>query len=197
MKDNFMAWEKAFAPYHVKLNSLDYYLLEGMGRFQVARFFIEKYRLNPAIEESVVEAKESIYIKENKFRLYPEIQPIFRLLEQKKIAIGLVTGASKERVERTLSPSFLKQVTALVTVDDVKKGKPDPEPYLQGVKKLNLMPAECLVIENAKLGVQSAKTAGCTCYAIETTLGENYLKEADEIFVNHSALQNKLLSLFS
>jgi len=71
-----------------------------------------------------------------------------------------------------LSPVFLKQINSLVTIDDVKKGKPDRKPYLQGGKKLNLMPEECLVIENAKLGIQSAKSAGCACFAIETTLGE-------------------------
>lgn len=196
MNDNFMAWCKAFSPFKVQLNSLDYFLLEGMGRFQVAQFFINKYGLEPGIAESVVNTKEAIYLKENKFKLYPEINSIFTLLGEKKIPIALVTGASRERVERTLTKDFLSKISVLITVDDVKKGKPDPEPYLKAIQKLDLNAAECIVIENAKLGIQSAKSAGSVCYALETTLDRSYLQEADEIFSNHAELYSKLLSIF-
>src|SRR4051812_14461565 len=109
MNDNFMAWNKAFSKYNITINALDYFLLEGMGRFQVARFFIDKFKLDPAIEKSVVEAKESNYLQENQFKIYPEIENIFSLLKNKGISIAVVTGASRERVERTVPQSFLKQ----------------------------------------------------------------------------------------
>ena len=54
MNDNFAAWNKAFSVYNVQLNPLDYFLLEGMGRFQVAGFLIKKYGLDSTIEESIV-----------------------------------------------------------------------------------------------------------------------------------------------
>jgi HAD superfamily hydrolase (TIGR01509 family) len=55
----------------------------------------------------------------------------------------------------------------IVTGDDVKIGKPHPEAYLAAIKKLKLAPAECLVLEDATKGIQSAKAAGCKCIAIK------------------------------
>jgi beta-phosphoglucomutase len=197
MKDNFAAWNQAFSAYNVQLNPLDYFLLEGMGRFQVAEFLLRKYGLDAGLEKQIVEAKEENYLLKNKFSVYPEINSIFTFLNNKKIPIAMATGASRERVEKTLKEDFLKQIHVLVTVDEVKKGKPDPESYYQATKKLKLKTEECLVIENAPLGIQSAKAAGCTCFAIETTLDKKYLKEADETFVNHLVLHSKLRKLFN
>jgi beta-phosphoglucomutase-like phosphatase (HAD superfamily) len=58
-------------------------------------------------------------------------------------------------------------------------------------------PNECLVIENAILGIDSAKSAGCHCFALETTLSADYLAKADEVFDSHEALYTKLITLFN
>ncbi len=75
-----------------------------------------------------------------------------------------------------------------MTADDVKKGKPDPEPYLKALHHLGSKPESSVVIENAPMGIRSAKSAGLTCYAIETSLSGEYLHEADLVFHNHQAL---------
>jgi beta-phosphoglucomutase-like phosphatase (HAD superfamily) len=64
----------------------------------------------------------------------------------------------------------------------VNNGKPDPEPYLKAVNELNVDKESCLVIENAPAGITSAKSAGLTCFAVQTSLPEEYLKSADKIF---------------
>lgn len=55
---------------------------------------------------------------------------------------------------------------AVVTGDDVKVGKPHPEAYLIAAEKLRVGAQECLVLEDATKGIQSAKAAGCKCVAV-------------------------------
>ena len=65
------------------------------------------------------------------------------------------------------------------------KGKPDPEPYLKAWERSGLTKEQCIVIENAPLGVRSGKAAGLTVYAVNTGIltREDLLKEgADCVF---------------
>ena len=86
---------------------------------------------------------------------------------------------------------------AIVTADDVRRFKPNPDPYLKALEKLKQEPEGCLVVENAPAGVQSAKAAGLTCYAVASTLPPPYLQASDRIFPSLKALSDHfLLSVF-
>jgi mannitol-1-/sugar-/sorbitol-6-phosphatase len=67
----------------------------------------------------------------------------------------------------------------LVTADDVKRGKPDPEPYLKGAELLKVNPAECVVVEDAPAGIQAAHVAGMKVISLPSTYPEAELHEAD------------------
>lgn len=58
---------------------------------------------------------------------------------------------------------------ALVTADDVERGKPDPEPYLLGAHRLGVDPRGCVVVEDAPSGLQAARAAGMGTVAVTTT----------------------------
>ena len=58
---------------------------------------------------------------------------------------------------------------SVVTGDDVTIGKPHPEAYIIAAKKLGLDPNQCLVLEDATKGIQSAKAAGCKCIAVKNS----------------------------
>ncbi len=68
---------------------------------------------------------------------------------------------------------------ALVTVDDIERGKPAPDPYLRAAELLGVSPARCLVVEDAPAGVQAAKTAGASVLSLRTTHGAADLTAAD------------------
>ncbi len=70
---------------------------------------------------------------------------------------------------------------ALVSIDDVARGKPAPDPYLHAAELLGRDPARCLVIEDAPAGITAAKAAGATVVAVETTHAFSDLHEADAI----------------
>jgi beta-phosphoglucomutase len=196
MNDNFNAWEYSFLKYNVKIEKKDYFILEGMGPKSIANNFIDRNNLDKKLLSKIILEKEKFYKKNNQFKVYTEIYSIFNFLIEKNILIGIVTGASKERLISTLDKKLIAQTSVLITSDDVIKTKPDPEPYLVAIDKLNLSSTNCLVIENAILGIKSAKSAGCTCYAISTTLSEEYLLESDISFKSHSGLVQYLFKLF-
>lgn len=197
MQDNCKAWKQVFTSFNFSMKDEEYYQLEGMGRFQIAEYFIETYNLDRSIKNEVVELKELSYKNNNSFKIYDEVFAIFELLNSKNIKTAIVTGASRERISEHLDLKLKQQLTALVTADDVKNTKPHPEPYLKAIEKLGATSRNCLVIENAILGIKSAKSAGCKCFALETTLNKTFLNEADEVFTNHNQLLVKFISLFS
>ena len=108
--------------------------------------------------------------------------------------LAIVTGGGRDRVQRLIDEYFRGVFDAVITSDDVQHTKPYPEPYLKAAEKLKVAPANCVVIENAPLGIRSAKRAGMHVIAIETTLDRQFLKEADQItkdmFQVRSALEN-------
>lgn len=111
--------------------------------------------------------------------IFKEAQDFLRGLKKEGYILGLVTGTTQAGVAEILPKSLKTLFDCIVTGDQVKKGKPDPEPYLKAAGIIGLNPKQCLVIENAPLGVESAKRAGMFCIAITTSLPKEYLKKAD------------------
>jgi sugar-phosphatase len=75
---------------------------------------------------------------------------------------AIVTSASERVARHRLSCADLPLPNLLVGAEAVLNGKPDPEPYLLGAKRLGGSPAHCLVFEDAPAGIESALRAGCT-----------------------------------
>ena len=69
----------------------------------------------------------------------------------------------------------------MVTADDVVHGKPHPEPYLKGAELLGFDPKECLVIEDAPAGIQSAHASGMKVIALTSTYPAAALSRADAV----------------
>lgn len=72
----------------------------------------------------------------------------------------ICTSANKRLGRARIQAAGLPIPSQLVTGDDVKNGKPAPDPYLLGASNLGVSPADCVVFEDAQAGVQAAKAAG-------------------------------------
>jgi HAD superfamily hydrolase (TIGR01509 family) len=103
-------------------------------------------------------------------------------LQRLNYRLALVTGTRLEVVNKVLQMGLGGVFEIIITGEMVSNGKPDPEPYLKAVNELNVDKESCLVVENAPAGIESAKSAGLTCFAVQTSLPEEYLKSADKIF---------------
>ena len=95
---------------------------------------------------------------------------------------AVVTSGGRELAAGRLAAVGLPQPPVLVTADDVKLGKPHPEPYMRVRDALAVSAAECLVVEDAPAGITAAKRAGMTVLGVITTHPATALQEADLLF---------------
>jgi mannitol-1-/sugar-/sorbitol-6-phosphatase len=75
----------------------------------------------------------------------------------------------------------LSEPAALITADDVRRGKPHPDPYLLGAERLGRDPGRCLVVEDAPQGIEAGLAAGMTVIAVTTTHAAAELDRAHRI----------------
>jgi len=188
MEDNYKAWVHSLTPYGIQVEREEYFLMEGAPPKKVAEIFLKKNHLGLESVGDIVQIKEAHYLENRSFSLYKGVEELVTSLKVNGLKLGLVTGAGRQRLMNTGITPFLNQFDVLVTGDQVVHGKPSPEPYLLGAQKLNMTPSQCLVVENAPLGIESAKKAGMYCVAICSTLGREHLRLADEILNTISEL---------
>ena len=184
MEDNYKARAHSLSPHGVQIGREEYFLMEGAPPKKVAETFLKINNLGLESVDDIVRLKEKYYLKIRSFSLYDGAQELIESLKVKGLHLGLVTGASRQRLMGTGINAFLNQFDVLITGDQVSNGKPSPEPYLLCAQKLNVEPSECLVVENAPLGIEAAKKAGMYCVAICSTLSEEHLGLADIVLNN-------------
>jgi len=102
---------------------------------------------------------------------------------------GVVTSGSRLLAQNRLRHCGLPVPEVLVTSDDVTNGKPHPEPYLKGAERLGFAAAECLVIEDAPAGIQSARTGGMKVIGMASTYAVEKLAEADAVVQKLARIQ--------
>ncbi len=190
MEDNFKAWQSAMSEYGIKIKPEDYYPLEGAKVNEVAGKIFAQYGIQGVKEEEVVKKKEKHYLENYHFQFYPGVETLIERLRSRHVPLALVTAGLRSRLDHSVPKTFLQQFDVMITGDETKQGKPSPEPYRKAMEKLHLKPENCVVVENAPLGIQSAKRAGAYCIALCTTLSNGYLNEADEVLDSFEDLQN-------
>jgi mannitol-1-/sugar-/sorbitol-6-phosphatase len=81
----------------------------------------------------------------------------------------IVTSCTRKLAHVRIAAAGLPTPRVLITSSDIKRGKPDPEPYLRGAEVLQVSPQECVVVEDAPAGIRSGKAAGARVLALRTT----------------------------
>jgi sugar-phosphatase len=94
---------------------------------------------------------------------------------------GVVTSGSRLLATNRLRFCGLPVPEVLVTSDDVKNGKPHPEPYLKGAQGVGFAPEDCLVIEDAPAGIEAALAAGMKVVGITSTYAAGAIEHANAV----------------
>ena len=106
----------------------------------------------------------------------PGAVELLRAIPPEKWAI--VTSCTRRLAEVRIGAAGLPSPNRMVTSNDIRNGKPDPEPYLKGAQILGAPGAECVVIEDAPAGIRAGKTAGAHVVALRTTAEDAELRAA-------------------
>lgn len=125
----------------------------------------------------------------------PHIQPVPGLLEilerlqQKEIAMAIATSGIQPNIDFLFEHIPIKKFfSVIVNSAHISKGKPDPEIYLKASALLDVRPHNCLVFEDAVVGIKSAKAAGMEVIALSTTHPAEDLEIADRIIKDYREL---------
>jgi beta-phosphoglucomutase len=99
-----------------------------------------------------------------------------------RVPVALVSAALTAEIEPVLRASGLRDAfSAVISQDDVTRGKPDPQPYLLAAERLGVPPRGLVAFEDTDVGVASAKGAGAYVVGLTRTLGAERMADADEL----------------
>jgi HAD superfamily hydrolase (TIGR01509 family) len=152
----------------------------GMSDYELIKILRAAWQ-NQLDEQAILSRKRHFYMKRVSDECHPVpgvIDTILRL-KDKQHPLAIATSSSRVEVDPVLeSLGIFGCFSAIVTVDDVSRPKPDPEIYHRAAQLLTLAPAECLAFEDSKAGVHSARSAGCLLVTIQTLYDEATLGKA-------------------
>lgn len=178
----------------VLLNNLEYHLeafqLLGLeeqrewGRQEILATFGRRNRdmleslfgapLSPQKLKRLAARKEELYRRriadELGETMVPGLPEFLKDLRDAKIAIALATSGPPENVNLVLEGLRIRGFfRSVVTGEEVRNGKPDPEIFLLAAQRLGQVAGDCVVFEDSESGIRAALRAGCRCAALATT----------------------------
>jgi HAD superfamily hydrolase (TIGR01509 family) len=115
----------------------------------------------PAIERAIVDGVVERYRSEGAPRIDGAVEAVRRIAADRPVAVA--SSAHAEVIEAALEATGLTDVfKVVVSSDEVARGKPAPDVYLDAARRLRVEPARCLVVEDSHNGVRAGKAAGMT-----------------------------------
>jgi beta-phosphoglucomutase len=182
MERHHEAYRRVFADYRIDVRKEDVFANEGRRSREVIEALgrARGLRLSDAELDAMAKRKQEIFSAFGPLPLYPGAAELVARAREAGLRLAAVTGTARLNVDRHLGV-LTKRFDVIVTADDVSRGKPDPEPYAMALAKLGLPPAEAVVVENAPLGIRSAKAAKLRVIAVTSTLPRDALREADVV----------------
>lgn len=173
MSRHSAAWFRLMTELGVECERDEFYLYEGMtGANTIRHLFKRAFDTVPTDEEvaELYHRKTQYFCELPKPDVMPGAQELIRFCVSHGVRPVLVTGSGQNTLinrldadyDRAFSPDL--RVTSYI----VKRGKPDPEPYLMALKMAGVDASRAFVVENAPLGVESGARAGVFTIAVAT-----------------------------
>lgn len=137
---------------------------------------------DPAVVDELAREKEETYralVREHGIDPLPGVRGLLAELQAASIPASIGSSTERANLDLLLDLMDLRRFfTAIVSGEEVAEGKPDPAIFLLAAKRLGFEPGECLVIEDAPVGIEAARRAGMPMLAVATTNPPEALRDA-------------------
>ncbi|UGV40269.1 HAD family phosphatase [Methanococcoides orientis] len=190
------AMQHIFDELGINMDKQDIYDKEGSKTVEIVSFLLEKEGIDPLdfdvdglIKRYRAEFARILVLKS--FREIDDCLPILR----ERFMLSVVSGADRNIVHDVIGRLFEGIFDIVLSGEDVEHGKPAPDPFLKVAEVLNVDRSECLVVENAPMGVEAANRAGMFCVGVPTYVSKESIINADKIVDDHRMLKEFLLGL--
>ena len=174
MPNHAIAWQQSMAQFGIQMTADDAYATEGARGVDTIRKMVKRQQrrdIDEAEAQRMYDVKSHIFHSLPEAPIMPGVLDLMQQIQADGIQIGVVTGSGQRQLIQRILSDFENYVDEkhITTAYDVKHGKPNPDPYLVGLKKAgNLMPYEAIVVENAPLGVRAGVAAKIFTIAVNT-----------------------------
>lgn len=173
MKYHTQAWKRLADELNIPATEEEFYLYEGMTGTGIINMLYNRTfgkGVDDAEAKRLYEIKARYFLEIGNVETMPHADRMLNTLKDAGLKCVLVTGSGQASILERVSNDYpdIFDEDKRVTAHDVKNGKPHPEPYLQGMAKVGCVAEQCIVIENAPLGIQAGKAAGCFVIGITT-----------------------------
>ena len=174
MPNHAVAWQRSMEKFGIRMTAHDAYATEGARGVDTIRAMVRQQQGREISEQEaqlMYDEKTRQFHQMAEARVMPGIPELMAQLKACGLLIGVVTGSGQRPLINRLLKDFGAYLDEehIVTAYDVKRGKPNPDPYLMGLQKAgNLQPWQALVVENAPLGVRAGVAAQIFTIAVNT-----------------------------
>ncbi len=172
--------------YGVEVQPEDFRPFVGTGDERYVEGVAEKYGV--AIHtQTAVDRRARNFFALLKSEPLPAAPGVTELVNQARhcadVKLAIATSGQKAKQFPVIEGTGLQLAwfDVVITGDDVTRKKPDPQIYRLAAERLGLVAARCVVFEDAPVGVQAARSAGCPCVAVTSTVGAEQLQAADMV----------------
>lgn len=194
---HFKAWMAFSQKYKFELNE-KIYREQYNGKTNADLFRMIFGDVSQSELKCYADEKEGMYkdLYASEMKAHKGLIDFLELLQKKRIKIALGTSAPTENVDFVLDGLKLrKYFEVIVDGPQVERGKPDPQVYLLCAMKLGLDPKECVVFEDALLGLEAAERAGCRIVGVATSHEAFELKAKTDLIIHDFTEARTLLKL--
>jgi len=187
------AFNRVLAQYDINITIKDYYKeYLCLNDFDCFRLLIRQGRLktNQQQIDELVKQKNQIFeeLVKNEGKIFEGVRNFLQMLKANNIPMAICSGALRAEIELILEEAQLRSFfSAIVSAEEVKKGKPNPEGFLLALQKLNqqrqfpIEASQCIVIEDSYGGLAAARAAGMHTIAITNSYDAEQLTMAERI----------------
>ena len=190
---HFASFRQTLAEIGISLTEADYYAnylgYDDRGCF-LAALNAHQHPTDPVALAQLMQRKARAYLRSVKDHLviFPGVREFVREASA-AYPLAIASGALRHEIEVILEQAGLrKEFLYITSAEDVTRGKPDPQPFLQALNALNRQRQEqaitaesCLVIEDSIPGIRGAKIAGMKVLAVANTHTIQDLHEAHAV----------------
>lgn len=153
---------------------------------------IYRWSDDPDVIRYLVQRKETLYwsrLADIGVAPVGGVVAVLRQLQEMGIPRAVGTSASQENMHRILKKVGLESYfSVFVSSSEVVRGKPAPDIFLKAAQRLEIAPQDCIVFEDAPLGIEAAKAAGMRVIAVATTHPADQLSHADQVIESFDQL---------
>lgn len=168
---HYLAWKRLAKELGFDLTLEQNELLKGVSRMRSLEIILDLggIKLSEAEKERIANKKNGWfveYVNEMKpEEIFPGVKELLKSIRSKGLKMGLASSSKNAHAVVNLL-NIENEFDAIVDGTMIIHSKPDPEIFLLAASKLGVVPAECVVFEDAEAGVEAALAAGMKCVGV-------------------------------